>query len=70
MKLAQDFGVSALIAVLIVIGGFTTIIIGLLTKQIDAGYVMVVVASWVSSAATAYLTVKAVKTSKGKENNQ
>ena len=63
-KLKTDFGVSALLGTLIVIGAFTVIIIGLLTRQIDAGYIMVLIAGWVSGVISSYFIVKAQKETK------
>jgi len=45
MKLWQDFGVSALIATLIVIGGFSYLIIGLVLRLIDVHYATVIVSN-------------------------
>ena len=69
-KLKTDFGVSALLGTLIVVGAFTVIIIGLLTRQVDVAYVMVLLASWVSAVVSAYLVVKSAKESKTSQNNK
>lgn len=70
MKLFKDFGVSALLATMVVGGGLTYLIIGLVKGLIDVNYATIVIASWVSSALSAYLTVKAVKTSKNNEGGE
>ena len=67
-KLKADFGVSALLGTLVVVGAFTVIIIGLLTRQVDVAYVMVLLASWVSAVVGAYFVIKSVKTEQ--DNNK
>lgn len=66
-KLAKDFGVSALLGTLVVVGAFTVIIIGLFTRQVDVAYVMVLLASWVSAVVGSYFTIKSIKT---EQNNK
>ena len=61
-RLTRDFGVSALIAVLIVVGAFTAIIIGILNGSISMTLILPMLGAWVGSATAAYLTVKATKT--------
>jgi len=61
-KLFADFGVSALIAVIALIGSLVILGIGMMRGLIDPMWVAVIISGWGSSAISTYLVVKGVKT--------
>lgn len=64
-KLSKDFGVSALIAVLVIIGSFAVIIIGLL-KELDTTAILPLIGGWVGSIVGSMFAIKSAKQASGK----
>lgn len=64
MKLLNDFGVSAWLGTLIIIGAFTIIGMGVKAGQIPFDILLPVLGAWVSAVITAYFVVKGVKSGK------
>jgi uncharacterized membrane protein len=70
MRLAKDFGVSALIAVMVIGGAIIGLTWGMLVGIIPAVAYIGVLSGWGGSAIGSYLTVKGVKQGQnGKEND-
>lgn len=67
MKLKQDFGVTALIFVLVIIGAFTIIGIGMIQGVLQPDNVLYVLSGWVAGILSSYGAVKATKTGQNKE---
>lgn len=64
-KLKADFGVTALIATIVVVGTFLMIAYGMYRGMFDGKELLAVVSSWVSSVVTAFVVAKGIKISKG-----
>ena len=64
MKLKEDFGVMALLCVLVLVGSFFVLIVGLSCGYFDDSDVLIVITSWVSSVLAAYGIVKGIKSGK------
>ena len=62
-KLKADFGVSALLATLIIIGSFTVIIIALITGKVDIDIILPMLGAWVGAVVASYFAVKINKES-------
>ena len=67
--LDNDFGVTALFGVLIILGSFTAIIMGVVSGTLGWDILLPVIASWVGSIVTAVFMVKGIKTSGGTTGN-
>lgn len=65
MKLRKDFGVSALFGVLVILGAFITIGIGLVKGQILVSDILPMLGAWVGMVLSAYFVVKGIKVGKG-----
>lgn len=64
-KLKSDFGVTALLATIVLVGSFALLIIGLVTSKITMGDLLPMIGAWVGSIVTAFFVVKGIKTDKG-----
>jgi len=64
MKLLNDFGVSAWLASLIIIGAFVIIGIGVRMGLVSYEILLPMIGSWVGSVVTAYFVFKGMKSGK------
>lgn len=64
-KLNSDFGVTAFLATLVIIGSFALMIIGVVTGKAVIGDLLPMIGAWVGSIVTAFFVVKGIKTNKG-----
>ena len=63
-KLFQDFGVTAFIGTLVLIGSFALLIIGVVKEVIDPVVLVALVGSWVGSIVSAFFVIKSAKNNK------
>ena len=63
-KLKTDFGVTALLATLIIIGTFVIIGMGIKVGQVTYSEVLPMLGAWVGAVVAAYFVVKGVKETK------
>jgi len=64
-RLKADFGVTALIAIIIIVASFLMIAYGMYRGMFDGRELLAVVSSWVSSVVTAFVVAKGIKMSRG-----
>jgi len=64
MKLIKDFGVSAWLGTLIIVGAFVIIGMGVRTGQISYAELLPMLGAWVGAVISAYFVVKGVKSGK------
>ena len=64
MKLIKDFGVSAWLGTLIIVGAFVIIGMGVRAGQISYAELLPMLGAWVGAVISAYFVVKGVKSGK------
>jgi len=64
MKLFKDFGVSAWLGTLLIVGAFVIIGIGVKTGQVTYSEVLPMLGAWVGAVVAAYFVVKGIKSGK------
>lgn len=64
MKLRKDFGVSAWLATLIIIGTFTIIGMGVKAGQVSYSEILPMLGAWVGAVVAAYFVIKGIKSGK------
>jgi len=67
-KLRKDFGVTAWILTIVLLGSFILLGVGVTTGALDWQYLLPAVASWISGALAAIGILKAQKETKNKED--
>ncbi len=61
MKLKQDFGVAALFGLIVLVGTFTLLSIGLAIGKLDFTQLLPLLGSWVGAVVGAYFVIKSQK---------
>ena len=64
MKLKNDFGVTALLATLIIIGAFAIIGMGVKAGLVTYAQLLPMLGAWVGAVVSAYFVVKGIKSGK------
>jgi len=62
--LSKDFGVTAFMATLVLVGSFSLLIVGVLKGLIDPVVIVALAGSWVGSIVSAFFVIKSAKNSK------
>lgn len=64
MKLFRDFGVSAWLATLIIVGTFAIIGMGVKAGEVSYSEVLPMLGAWVGAVVAAYFVIKGIKSGK------